>query len=134
MVQGFKNVVDGFNAILDWFSSICQWLIDFYWNVFNVLVSNPVFEYIKDVINTLIWNFFNTIIKIITQVIDFIAFILPDYTIPVPSVYFGNSKIVALINWVFPVNTFAYCVTIILVSIPAAFLVRPFLKIVLLAK
>ena len=134
MVQGFMNIAAGINKIFDWIDVFFTWLKDLYMNLFNLLVSNPIVDWIKLVLQTVFWLIVKFWMILLTKIIDFIASILPDYTIPVPSVYFGNSKIVAIINWVFPVDTFAYCLTIILISIPAAFIARPFLRITLLAK
>ena len=134
MVQGFMNIAAGINKIFDWIDVFFTWLKDLYMNLFNLLVSNPIVDWIKLVLQTVFWLIVKFWMILLTKIIDFIASILPDYTIPVPSVYFGNSKIVALINWVFPVDTFTYCLTIILISIPAAFIARPFLRITLMAK
>ncbi len=95
-------------------------------------------EILGELIVVAIKNVFWFLIDVLTQIflgfIDFIAGLLPDYTIPAPSVYFGNNAVVPFLNWVFPVDHFIVCLSIIVVNMGIVFVWGPLLRLVRIAK
>lgn len=83
-------------------------------------------------------NFFWWLVTIITEIfigfLDWVASCLPDYTIPVPSVFFGNNQVVPFLNWIFPVDHFIVCLSIIVVNMGIVFVWGPLLRIARVAK
>ncbi len=95
-------------------------------------------EKLGELIVIAIKNVFWWLTDIITQIflgfIDWIASLLPDYTIPVPSVFFGNNPVVPFLNWIFPVDHFIVCLSIIVVNMGIVFIWGPLLRLVRIAK
>lgn len=83
-------------------------------------------------------NFFWWLVDIVTKIliafIDWVASLLPDYTIPVPSVLFGNNHVVPALNWIFPVDHFIVCLTIIVTNMGIVFVYGPLLRIVRISR
>jgi hypothetical protein len=82
----------------------------------------------------LFWWILDLIANIAIGIIDFIAGLLPDYTIPAPSAVLSSFPIVPTLNWIFPVDHFVFCVSIIVVNMGISFVYGPLLRFVRIAK
>lgn len=85
-------------------------------------------------LKNLFWWLITTVTDIFVGFLDWVASCLPDYTIPAPSVFFGNNQVVPFFNWIFPVDHFIVCLSIIVVNMGVVFVWGPLLRIVRVAK
>lgn len=85
-------------------------------------------------IKNVFWWITDTLIELFIIFIDWVAKLLPDYTIPVPSVFFGQSQTLVALNWIFPVDLFMACLGIIVVNMGIVFAVGPLLRIVRISR
>ena len=105
--------------------SLKQWFADFFSNIGNTIVI---------AIKNFFWWITETLTKLVIAFIDWVAGMLPDYTIPVPSVFFGQSQTLSALNWIFPVDLFMTCLGIIIVNMGIVFAVGPLLRIVRISR